>query len=150
MSVARRWILTCAVLTAAVVGVTAAGAAGSFATAMNKICRTANRRTASVGVSQSLFELAQNEPLLLAVGKWKLARLVALGKAPAAISGHVTIYVQAQRKLDTAETKLITAARQVHLATVEKLQQQARSLEQIQDAAARRIGATQCLSTASP
>jgi hypothetical protein len=141
-------ILICAILAAAALAVQAASAASPFATAMNNVCREADRKVAALGVSQSLAEMDANEPRLLAAARWKLAKLVALGKAPAGLTKAFARYVTLQRNIEASDAQMVTAAKKIHLSSVEQLQAQAELDQAKQDAPARKIGAVACLSTA--
>lgn len=143
------WILAYLVLGAALFAAQGASGASPFATAMNNVCRTANLRVANVGVSESLFELDTNEPLLLAADKAKVAALDKLGKAPVHVAPPFAVYLLLQRKIDGLESKMISAAKHVKLSTVEKLQSEVAGFQKTHDAAARKVGAPACLSTAT-
>jgi hypothetical protein len=141
-------ILVCAAIGLALLAASAATAASPFATAMNRVCHAANLRVANVGVSESLYELAANEPRLLAADQWEVTRLVRLGKAPRALAAPFAKYLSLQRRIDGLESQMLSAAKHVHLSTVETDQAQVGLLQKKQDAAARKLGAPACLSTA--
>jgi hypothetical protein len=141
-------ILFCAAVGLALLAAQAASAASPFASSMNRVCHAANLQVANVGVSQSLYELTENEPRLLAAGKLELVRLVKLGKAPAIIKAPFATYLALEQRVLGLESQMVSAAKHVHLSSVEQLQAQARLLQHKQDAAVRKIGAAACLSTA--
>lgn len=141
-------ILACIVLGLALLGAQAASAASPFATSMNKVCRVANLRVAGLGVSQSLSELTTNEPQLLAADRWKLARLAKLGTAPTNVAKPFATFLSVQRRIDGLESQMVQSAKHVMLTTVLKLQTETDKLQKTQDDAARKIGASACLSTA--
>jgi hypothetical protein len=140
------WIVGCVLVGGAALALQAS-AASPFATAMSAVCRQANAKVAAIGVSQSLYELDANEPRLLAANKWKLAKLLALGKAPVALTTPFARYLTLQRKIDSLDAQMVTAAKKVHLSAVEQLQPKASTAEKAQNAPARKIGALACVST---
>ena len=142
-------ILIFLALGAALLIVQAGSAAAPFATAMNKVCRSANLRVSNVGVSESLYELDSNEPRLLASDQAKVAALVRLGKAPAGVARPFATYLTLQLAVVGLEKKVVTAAKKVQLATVEKLQAETAALQRKQNVAVRQIGAPACLSAAA-
>jgi hypothetical protein len=141
--------LALAVLGLALVAAQAASGASPFAKSMNRICQTASQKVAGIGVSESLSELTTDEPRLLAADRWKLARMAKLGNPPAGVAKPFSTYLAMQRQIDGVEGKIVKSARHVELTTVLKLQTETDRLQKRQDAAARKIGAVACLSTAS-
>jgi hypothetical protein len=142
----RFWVL--AVLGLAFLAAQTASAASPFAKSMDQICHAANLKVAGIGVSESISELQANEPRLLAADKWELARLSKLGKAPSGVAKPFATYLAKQRQIDGLEGQIVNSAKHVELTTVLKLQTETDRAEKQQDAAARKIGAAACLSTA--
>jgi hypothetical protein len=141
--------LALAVLGLALLAAQTVSAASPFAKSMNQICHAASQKVAGIGVSESLYELTTNEPRLLEADKWKLARMAKLGNAPTGVAKPFATYVAMQRQIDGLEGKIVKSAKHVELTKVLKLQTETDRLQNEQDAAARKIGAGACLSTAS-
>jgi hypothetical protein len=116
-----------------------------FATSMNRICLAGTKRANAIGQVQSLGDLATLGTRLIAVDKWELHRILALGPPPPSIASYVNQFVAAQRTINSLGAQAVSAAKRGDGAGAERIATRSDALSRVQEIAARRIGASACM-----
>jgi hypothetical protein len=112
---------------------------------MNRICLAGTRRANAIGQVQSLGDLATLGARLIAVDKWELARIKALGPPPPSIARYVDQFVAAQRRINDLGAHAVAAAKRGDAVEAERIGNQADAFSRVQERDARSVRAPACM-----
>ena len=112
---------------------------------MNGICLAGPKRANAIGQVQSLGDLATLGTRLIAVDKWELDRIVALGQPPRSIASYVDQFVAAQQKINSLGAQAVSAAMRGDAEGAERIGAQSDEFTRVQELAARRIRTSACM-----